>query len=854
MVTPVPFVCLDGLRRLCCGRDKLGRYIPRGVVVAIAVLMVAPASAFDLSRTVTETLPNGLRVLVLEDHTFPVVSVQMLYTIGARDEESGKTGLAHFLEHMAFRASESFPGTDVVSRIYAVGGEWHGYTWIDQTTYFATAPRQHLDLLLAIEADRMARLEILPGDVEPERGAVLAELHGYENDPTSVLYDAVVAASFQQHPYRNNTIGWVSDVEGVGHPELLDFYRRHYRPANAVLAIAGDLAPADVLERVRDLFAAFPAGAAAPLPRTIEPPQRGLRRVELAGAGARSRFAIAYRAPAAADPDWPAFLLLREVLAGGEGVNFNQEDFGTRAVEGTRLAGLARDGASTAMAAELTSWLPATALPYVLILAGNAEADIDPARLEEAIEAEIAALREALVPADELGRARQRLATELVYDLETTEDAAHQLAYFEGLGARDVLLELPERLAAVTTADLQRLAQEYLQPWQRTIGWYRAGAPVAEASGPPETVAAGPGPAAPSPAGTTAGTDPAATSSRVSARRDPALVLLPAGLPVLLQHVPASPAVYVRLVLPTDVLTADVATTTDSPLWRHTSVAFRGLKAQLPDLLGAAREALDRMKVETPEPAPSEAPGERLEQTLREQLDIASPSPGPRSPVLLVVAGDLEGLPVEESLAGHFGGLLPGILPEAPAPAVAERERTVSLAGRGLAQAQLGYAVPAPPPGHPDHLAWRLLLYVLTHGYEGRLGEEAIGRRGLLYYVDSRYHTDGRSGWIALTMGVDPDKLEPLRQLFAETLAGLATSPPSEEELAEARAHLLGRRLSAAQSNEEISAFLAREWIGRGEVVSQERFSAELERVRREDVLRIVPEFVAGATAVVTVD
>ena len=151
------------------------------------VLLVAPTvTAFDLAQARHFRLDNGLTLIVLEVQTLPIVSVQALYRVGARNEEVGRTGLTHFLEHMAFRASENFPNTDLVSSIYAVGGEWHGYTWLDQTTYFETLPAEHLDLALRIEADRMARLLIPEEEVEAERGAVLAELHGYENDPASV--------------------------------------------------------------------------------------------------------------------------------------------------------------------------------------------------------------------------------------------------------------------------------------------------------------------------------------------------------------------------------------------------------------------------------------------------------------------------------------------------------------------------------------------------------------------------------------------------------------------------------------------------------------------------------------------
>ena len=150
-------------------------FIPLMMVV-LALLWPVPAGAYlDLAAARLERLDNGLTLIVLEGHTLPVVSVQMLYRVGARNETFGATGLAHFLEHMAFRSAQNFPGTQLAGSIYAVGGEWHGYTWLDQTTYFATAPRQQLDLLLRIESNRMARLDIQKPGVLAERGAVLAE-------------------------------------------------------------------------------------------------------------------------------------------------------------------------------------------------------------------------------------------------------------------------------------------------------------------------------------------------------------------------------------------------------------------------------------------------------------------------------------------------------------------------------------------------------------------------------------------------------------------------------------------------------------------------------------------------------
>ncbi|MEX0644445.1 MAG: pitrilysin family protein, partial [Parvularculaceae bacterium] len=265
------------------GDRSLGAITLLSVLFAlIAALFAAPASAaLDLNRAAVTRLDNGLTLIVLEEHSRPIVSVQMLYKVGGRDDPAGRMGLAHFFEHMAFRASANFLGTGLVDEIYAVGGEWHGYTWIDQTTYFATAPASELDLLLRIEADRMGRLAINADDVKAEFGAVLAEMNLYENDLSSVLFDALLAAHFPVHPYGANTIGYEGDIAAITKADLDDVYRRHIRPATGVLAVVGDVSGEDVLRRVEILFGKFKGGDEARLPPSAEPKSAALRRVSI---------------------------------------------------------------------------------------------------------------------------------------------------------------------------------------------------------------------------------------------------------------------------------------------------------------------------------------------------------------------------------------------------------------------------------------------------------------------------------------------------------------------------------------------------------------------------------------------
>ena len=717
----------------------------------------------------------------------------------------------------------------MVSRIYAVGGEWHGYTWIDQTTYFETVPREHLDLVLAIQADRMARLVVPAGEMEAERKAVLTELHGYENDPASVLHDAVAAASFAVHPYRNNVIGWTTDVQQISHAEVVDFYRRHYRPANAVLAVSGDVRAEEVLPLVRRLFGSLPAAEPTPPPRAVEPPQLGERRVDLQGAGARSRFEIAWRAPAATDPEFAAFLLLQAVLSGSSGANFQQDGEGVAVRPGSRLHGIGDD---------LTTVFAPTAAPYLFQIAGAVDPRTPRSEVEAQIEERIAALREKSIPAEELERARRALQDELELDLETTEDVAHQMAFYEGIGAFGVLQRRPDLVAAVTAEDLRRAAVRRLQPWQRTIGWFHAGAPRAVL---PEPVPVD----APSPPEA-----PASIDHGEKADRELVIKKLDNGIALIARRVPRIPAGVLRLVIPGNG---------DDPAWRHSSIQVR---FQTGELAQAAAEARRALATVVTEPVPDfseikaieaiEDPDARLNATLRDLLGASAPILSGSTPVVIVAAGDLDEAAAIRLLEQTFGDLPKRSALSAPALRVKKRQEIVHLPGK--VQSQIGYAVPAPPPSDPTSDAWRILLYVMSHGYEGRLGKDLIARRGLLYYIDSRYQSDGRTAWISMTAGVDPENLDATRKRFAELMEGLRTEPPTAAEIEEAKQHLLGRRITAPMSNEEITAFHAREWIDHGRLLSDEEEERRFREITRDAVLGVIDRFLGGVSVIVDVE
>lgn len=795
------------------------RFIVLLCSLAAAGLGAPAGAALDLDRVSVSRLDNGLTLLVLEERSAPVVSVQMLYKVGGRDDPQGKMGLAHFFEHMAFRSSKNFPDTGLVSEIYAAGGEWHGYTWIDQTTYFATAPKENLDLLLRIEADRMNNLDIAADVVYAEAGAVLSEMNGYANDPSSVLFDAVAATAFQVHPYGKNTIGYGGDVRNITHTDLVAFYRQHIRPNNAVLAVVGDVDTGEVRRRVAAYFGEAKAGAPASLPPQSEPAFAAERRIRIEGDDDRRLYKIAYPAPAASSSDFPAFLVLQELLAGGSGVNFHQNEWGTPARSGSPLDKAVHG---------VTTWTIASAEPYLFVISGEAGPKSKESKIKGAIERALD--KAARQPADQtaLEKARSAVIRELILDVETTEDAAHELAFFEGVGALEQRLQLDEKVSAVTAGDVMRVAETYLNPARRTIGWY---APTD--ARPPQLPAP---PASLAQAAVRRGAPVSAAASPPSR-----IAMLAGGARIIYQRSPLSPTVSVKLVAPGRYACEEC--TVDDPLAGYTSLIVSGEAGELPSLIERARRAISSAK-RTGNIEPSSAdPATLLEEIFAARF-AAEGAHETAALSLIVISGDVNG---EEaaSLAGET-------FPAAGAAGVPEVTLTpgrgdidISLSQK-KAQAALGYMVAAPALSDESAIAWRIALYILSHDYEGRLGKEAISRRGLVYYIGADYRAAPEAGLITLSIGVDPDKQEAMRALLKSELARALNEPPTGEELAEAKRHLIGRRISEAQSNPEIAAALAREWLTQGALRDGADYASAVNAVSLEAVRALLPAFAGG--------
>ena len=789
----------------------------RILIAMVALASAAPVSAeLDLSRAQVSHLPNGLTVIMLEDRTFPLVSVQMLYKSGSAAEVTGKTGLAHFLEHLAFRGSANFPKARATELIYDSGGEWHGYTAMDQTTYFATMPKDGLELLLRIEADRMAQVVIDPASIDAEKGAVITELHSYENDPASVLQEAVTRTALQAHPYGSPMAGYVGDVARLTAEDARAYYASHYTPANAILAIVGDFDPERARGLVAQAFANVPARQVAAPNLTGEPPQRGERRTMLHGPAERRYFQLAYPAPAASSRDFPAFLLLQQILSGGSGLNLHQADWAptTPAVDGSLLFGVSDD---------MATWLPPTREPFLFIIGGSIGLNADAAALERDIERRIASLRDRPPSAERLAAARLAVARQVEEDVQTTEDAAHQLAFFEGVGALDMLLGLPRLLAAVTRSDIQRVARTYLTPERKTVGWMVPGAsPAANpGTGNPQVSSARPGrPPGAGPAGR------------------PQLRRLSAGLPAIVQPNPLSDTVTVELLVTAPVRGG--ARPADLP---GLDAIIRSGRADDLTSLVAQASASARQGIEAVEQH-GEDPATRLQRLMASQMNVRADQAA--TPLAVVVSGNVDPARAFAALEAELGQAAPGKPASAavrgsPGPGLI-RERIA----KPLSQGSIGYVVEGPAPGTREAFVWRMLLYILTHDYSGRLGRSAISDKGLVYHIYSSFRTNGRRSWATISTGVDPDKADAMETELRMQLARLVTDPPSATEVDAARNHLLGRDVTAAQSNEELAARLARQFVEIGGLRSHEQLGALLRTITPADLAGAATAFATG--------
>ncbi len=416
---------------------------------------------------VKATLENGLTVVLREMHHAPVASFWIWYRVGSRNELPGMTGASHWVEHMMFKGSPQFPPGSLDRLVSREGGRWNAFTTTDFTAYFETLPANRIELALRLESDRMVNAIMSEEEVESERTVIISERHMYENHPTFLLTEELVAAAFRVHPYHHEVIGDEADLQTMTRDDLYGHYRSHYAPANAVVVVAGDFNSPKMLGWLETYFSQIPAGEPATGHIRPEPIQRGERRVTVHGPGDTSYLTYAYRIPQATHPDFYSIVLLNAAYTGGSSLGFFN---GGTTNKSSRLykALVASD-----LAAAVSGSVSPTIDPFLYSISAIARPGRLLSELESALEAELAALAERPISQAELDKALKRAKAQFVMAGESVTGQAQMIGLAEIIAQDYRWYENTlEALNAVTLEDIERVREKYLRPENRTVGLY----------------------------------------------------------------------------------------------------------------------------------------------------------------------------------------------------------------------------------------------------------------------------------------------------------------------------------------------------------------------------------------------
>jgi zinc protease len=397
-------------------------------------------------------LDNGLQVLILEDHAVPLVTVQVWYRVGSRNERPGITGISHFLEHLMFKGTPKYGPGQYTQLIQRYGGTQNAFTSYDMTAYYAVVPAARLELALDLEADRMTHLRLDPQDIKAEREVVKEERRLRENAPTGPMYEVLGALAYKAHPYQWPTIGWMSDIESITREELEAHYKTYYIPNNATLIIVGDVDSSLAMATVRRYFDPLRPGPPPPPVRPPEPPQLGEHRAEIPRPTALAALAMAYHIPAFDHPDALPLEVLGQILSQGQSSRLYRD-----LVYQRQLA--------TSISANAEFRID----PGVFTIVSMVQAGKSPAEVEAAVYEQLEQVTAESIADRELEKAINQALSGFVFRQDSIQQQAFTIGSFHILQSYKVINEYIERLRGVTKQDVARVARTYLTKTNRTV-------------------------------------------------------------------------------------------------------------------------------------------------------------------------------------------------------------------------------------------------------------------------------------------------------------------------------------------------------------------------------------------------
>ncbi len=415
-----------------------------------------PAFPAALADRVTEkVLPNGLKVILLENPKVPEVTFQVWYRAGSRNEQWGKTGLSHMLEHMMFKGTGRVSAEQFTRIIEENGGQDNAFTSSDFTAYFETMSSDRLPVLIDLESDRMHNLILREDDFRTEKMVVLEERRmRTEDSPQAYLAEQLEATAFQVSPYHWPVIGWQADIEGLTLEDLRSYYRSYYNPANALLVVVGDFRQDELMPRIQAAFGPIPRQEPPNQKKGLDPPRSGERRIVVSRPAELPFLLMGYQVPNLHNPDGYVLEVIAAVLADGKSSRLYQS-----LVRDKQLAlGVDADNSLLSRDPNLFS-ISAQPLPGRTV-----------EELEKALDQELARLQKEPIAEVELEKAKNQLEAAFIFGQDSLFAQAMLLAQHEIASSWRAADDYLPSIRKVTTEDVLRVAGQYLIPLNRTVG------------------------------------------------------------------------------------------------------------------------------------------------------------------------------------------------------------------------------------------------------------------------------------------------------------------------------------------------------------------------------------------------
>jgi zinc protease len=444
-------------------------------LLALLSALVFPASGGRAQTAPTSlppatfTLGNGLQVLVIPDHRTPVVTQMIWYRVGSADETPGKSGLAHFLEHLMFKGTAKHPAGEFSQTVLRIGGNENAFTSADYTGYFQRVPREQLGKMMEFEADRMTGLILQDENVLPERDVVLEEFNmRVANNPGARLTEQMMAALYLNHPYGRPVIGWRHEIEKLGREDALAFYKRFYAPNNATLIIAGDVEAKEVRPMVERTFGEVAAQPSIPVQRLRpqEPPPAAPRTVTLSDPRVEQtsvrRYYLVPSAATAASGESAALEVLAQLMGGGS------NSYLYRALVVDRLLAVGAGAGYQGTSLDATQFT----------VSASPKPGVEFSQIEQVIDGVIADVGQNPARAEDLERVKTQLIAEAIYAQDSQAALArwYGSALTSGLSIEDIR-SWPDRIRAVTAEQVRDAAQKWLDKKRSVTGYLIKDAP-----------------------------------------------------------------------------------------------------------------------------------------------------------------------------------------------------------------------------------------------------------------------------------------------------------------------------------------------------------------------------------------